>query len=434
MSRLSELSGTVVSASVFTQNGASVSFISSGNSTAAAAQNYVQVGSVQTFPTSSNPTASFASFPDDNTMFATAHYSGSSYTVSLQVYYDTQPPSNTFTLGATIPCPFLTPGTIKLVTAVNSKGGVVAVVGNPNDNSIDDDNGSFCIFTRPSSTSMAWTLVQATRAGTAQLLGQDVAVSADGSVIAVGAPATNAFEGAVLVYEYSAEFSSYLNVAELVGTGAVGAAGQGFAVQISSDGKTIVSGGPADGVQSGALWTFRNVNGTWSQVGVKVVPAALIPAGAHFGSSLALSADAKTLAVAAAANTLVLNTGCVVLFTFVNGAWKEGETVYPLAASGNTETPLLNPVKLNQNGDVLCFGVGNNNGTQGGTFIYNLSRTTGLWVGNGVARIGTGASISVPGGVTQTCAAFSPDGSRLLIMTVNSRDNVTDPAYFWIFI
>jgi len=140
-----------------------------------------------------------------------------------------------------------------------------------------------------------------------------------------------------------------------------------------------------------------------------------------------------TMAVTAPFNTLVLNTGCVVVYNFVDGAWQQGETIYPLAASGNVNPPTLSPVWLNQTGDILSFSVGNNNDTQGATFVYNVSLETGLWVGNGVARIGTGAPIPVPGNETQGLGAMSPDGSLMLVFAFSNIPANNDPTYFWVF-
>jgi len=434
MSRLSELSKNVVQANVFTFNGAPVS--SASSFTYPLANNYVQVGDAQTLAGNSVLSYMQAAFSGDNSLFAIAKTTNAAYdATSFLVYRDTSPPTKTFSLVANIPIPYATPGTTRLVTTVNANGGLVAVVGNNTDSSLGLSNGSFNIFTRPSTASNAWTLAKTARSNVpSQQVGAAVAISADGSVIAIGAPGTNTDAGAVFVYTYNAVLNTLVFQTQLVGTGAIGAASQGFAVQISSDGKTIVSSGVTDNGGVGAIWTFtQNSNGTWSQVGSKVVPTGLYPVNAAVGLSLALSGDATTMAVAVPFNTLVLNTGCVVVYNFVDGAWKQGETIYPLAASGNVNPPTLAPVWLNQSGDILSFSLGNNNDTQGATFVYNVSPETGLWVGNGVARIGTGAPIPVPGNETQGLAAMSPDGSLLLVLAFSTIPANNDPTYFWVF-
>ena len=430
MSRLSELARTVVSANVFTLDGVPVNTTSSGKTTAR--NNYVQVGDAQTL-TGSFVTSSSSSFSADNSMFAVATTTDAAGTaVQFQVYYDTTPPTNTFSPGTTIAIPL--PANI-LFTAVSSSGGLVAVVGNPYDSSIGVNNGSFYVFTRPSTSSKTWTLLAPpVRSSTlGQQLGSAVAISANGSVIAVGASGNNAGEGAVLVYSYNAATNTLTPQAQLVGTGATAPAGQGGAVQMSSDGNTIVSGGQNDNVGTGAVWTFSKSGATWAQVGSKVVPTGLQTTGAAAGQSLALSADGLTMAVGVNYNYLVvMNTGCVVMYNFVSGAWVQGQTIYPLAASGNATKANLGPVLLSAAGDTLSFGVVNNNNDHGATFIYNLA-PSGLWVNNGVARIGTGETLATPANSSQVCGAMSPDGSLLLVSTYSLVLNNTDSTWFWIF-
>lgn len=434
MSRLSEISRNIVRADVFTLNGVPTRSASSSSAYPLATSNYVQVGDAQTLEGDSVLFGIQASFSANNSMFAVAKTTNAAYdATAFLVYQDTSPPTNTFSAVANIPIPYATPGTTRLVTAVNSNGGRVAVVGNSTDSSIGLSSGSFTIFTRPTVTSTAWTLAQSVRSETVdQNLGTAVAISADGSVVAVGAPGTNQATGAVLVYAYDAALNTLILQAELVGMGAVGAAAQGFAVQISSDGNTIVSGGFNDNNYTGAVWTFSrsSSSGPWTQVGSKIVPRNA-DANSRAGAFVALSGDAATMAVAVPAARFVLNTGAVVMYKFVNGAWKQGETIFPLAASGNTSAPSLAPVWLNQAGDTLCFSVGNNNDGQGGTFVYNVSPETGLWVNNGVARIGTGA-LNSPN-ETQGVGAMSPDGSLVLVGTFSTIPNNNDPTYFWIF-
>src|SRR2546423_153102 len=67
-------------------------------------------------------------------------------------------------------------------------------------------------------------------------------------------------------------FSSELALAQfsqqgpkLVGTGAVGTAGQGRSVALSSDGNTAIVGGPNDNNNTGAAWVYTRSGGVWTQ-------------------------------------------------------------------------------------------------------------------------------------------------------------------------
>src|SRR5260221_1148007 len=58
---------------------------------------------------------------------------------------------------------------------------------------------------------------------------------------------------------------------KLVGTGATGAAMQGQAVSLSSDGNTAIVGGPNDNTGVGAGWIWTRSGTTWTQQGSKLV-------------------------------------------------------------------------------------------------------------------------------------------------------------------
>src|ERR1019366_7166343 len=81
---------------------------------------------------------------------------------------------------------------------------------------------------------------------------------------------------------------------KLVGTGAVGNAGQGVSVSLSADGNTAIVGGPGPPV--GAAWVWTRSGGVWTQQGGKLVAsdASVMPV---LGSSVSLSADGNTAIV-----------------------------------------------------------------------------------------------------------------------------------------
>ena len=85
--------------------------------------------------------------------------------------------------------------------------------------------------------------------GSAQALnsaqGSSVALSADGNTMMVGGRGDNLNQGAVWVFTRSGGVWTQQG-AKLIGTGNVGAAQQGWAVALSSDGNTAIVGGLAD--------------------------------------------------------------------------------------------------------------------------------------------------------------------------------------------
>ena len=100
--------------------------------------------------------------------------------------------------------------------------------------------------------------------------GQSVALSADGNTAIVGGSGDNSLAGAAWVFTRTSGVWSQQG-SKLVGTGAVGNAGQGYSVALSADGNTAIVGGPDDDSRAGASWVFTRTNGVWSQQGSKLV-------------------------------------------------------------------------------------------------------------------------------------------------------------------
>src|SRR6266853_154894 len=85
---------------------------------------------------------------------------------------------------------------------------------------------------------------------------------------------------------------------KLVGTGAIGTAGQGSSVALSADGNTLPVGGPTDNESSsnhiGAVWVFARSGGIWTQQGPKLVGTGVNAGNSRQGAAVALSSDGNT--------------------------------------------------------------------------------------------------------------------------------------------
>jgi hypothetical protein len=172
-----------------------------------------------------------------------------------------------------------------------SADGNTAIVGGPSDNS---GAGAAWVFTRSNGV---WTqqgnkLVGTDAVGNAEQ-GSSVALSADGNTAIVGGFNDNS--GAVWVFTRSGGIWSQQGD-KLVGTGAVGAAGQGYSVALSADGNTAIVGGSLDTTQIGAAWVFTRSNGVWTQQGNKLVGTGAV-GNSRQGTSVSLSADGNTAIV-----------------------------------------------------------------------------------------------------------------------------------------
>jgi len=195
-----------------------------------------------------------------------------------------------------------------------------------------------------------------------------------------------------LVYSFNATTNALTLVATLTGTGAVGAAYQGIALALSGDGTTLAVGGLLDNAYTGAVWMFKNTGGAWAQVGEKLVPFNTAPAS-QIGASVALSHDGTVLAMTAPVNTLHGDAGSVFTYSLVDGAWMQGQTIYPLGGANiGLTSGKYQLVKLSTDGNVLMFDISANQGGQGGVYVYKR-QSDGLWVQNGNIRVATGAPI-----------------------------------------
>jgi len=107
----------------------------------------------------------------------------------------------------------------------------------------------------------------------------------------VGGRGDNGDAGAVWVFTRSNDVWTQQGN-KLVGTGAVGTANQGVSVALSADGNTALVGGPGDG-DAGAVWVFTHSNDVWTQLGDQLVSTGAVGV-AEQGWSVTLSADGNT--------------------------------------------------------------------------------------------------------------------------------------------
>ena len=183
-------------------------------------------------------------------------------------------------------------------SVVLSADGNTAIVGGPVDNS---NTGAAWVYTRSGGV---WTqldnkLIGAGAVGNARQ-GASVALSADGSTAIVGGPFDNLNTGAAWVYACSGTGWG----TKLVGTGAVGNARQGVSVALSGDGSTAIVGGVEDKSYSGAAWVYSRSGTVWTQQANKLVGTDAIGSAGQ-GHSVALSADGNTAIVGGLADNRV---------------------------------------------------------------------------------------------------------------------------------
>jgi len=98
----------------------------------------------------------------------------------------------------------------------------------------------------------------------------------------------------------------------------------GWVVALSSDGSTLAIGAPFNdggGINSGHVRIYKNVSGLWTQIGADLNGDAKDD---HFGYSVDISNDGNTVAIGARYNSrLSHHRGHVKIFELVKGSWKQ---------------------------------------------------------------------------------------------------------------
>jgi hypothetical protein len=169
--------------------------------------------------------------------------------------------------------------------------------------------------------------------------------------------------GAAWVFTRSA--GVWTQQTKLVGTGAIGNAFQGDAVSLSADGHTAIVGGLNDNDLLGAAWVFTRSGGLWTQQAKLVGTGAIGLAGQ--GRSVSLSADGNTAIVGGLYDDGA--TGAAWVFTRSAGVWAQQAKLIGTGAIGNADQGVS--VALSSNGTAIAGGYFDNNET-GAAWMYVL--------------------------------------------------------------
>lgn len=280
--------------------GASVALSADGNTLAVGASGEASaVGGVNTSGT------------DDSAAWAGAAYvfvrSGTTWT--QQAYLKALVPEFGNYFGTSVA--LTADGNLLAIGAVREAGGSAGVGGNQYDNSAPN-TGAVYLFARASGNWSQQEYIKPSNPGIAQSFGNSVALSADGSVLAVGAHLEGtglAFQGAVYVFTRG---TSWSQTAYLKGSNTDDTDYFGSRVALSGDGTLLAVGaygedGTSAGIngsqvqsavgigENGAAYLFRLGGGSWVQQAYVKPP---VPRDyGLFARGLALSANGQLLAI-----------------------------------------------------------------------------------------------------------------------------------------
>ncbi|RUT70625.1 T9SS C-terminal target domain-containing protein [Flavobacterium cupreum] len=296
--------------------------------------------------------------------------------------------------------------------ALSSDGSILAF-GDPQNSKIADNAGSVSIFKNVEGVWISIGNIYGESKG--DFSGKSVALSDDGSIVAVGAYNKN---GAVLK---SGQVRVYQNVGgnwTQIGSEINGAASNdefGKMVVLSADGTTLAIGAPkndASGEDAGHVKVYHYNSGSWIQIGADLNGEA---AGDLSGNNLALSSDGTILAIGAPRNNgNGSDSGHVRVYYNNGGVWKQRGSDINGEEYGDYSGA---DVALSSDGQTLAIGAiyayGKNGRSSGHVRIYQ--NVGGIW-----KKMGSDIDGETAGDNSGGAVALSSNGKTLAIGAISS--------------
>ncbi|MBX2829304.1 MAG: T9SS type A sorting domain-containing protein [Flavobacteriaceae bacterium] len=238
-------------------------------------------------------------------------------------------------------------------------------------------------------------------------MGEDVSISADGSIIAVGAHAGTGLEddsGYAKVYEWDGD-SWELKGSKL--NGSVFIDHFGFKVKLNDAGDRIAVGAYGAGSpRTGVVYVYEWDGNDWQLMGT---PVSGIEDGERFGVSLAFSALGDHFIAGAPLNDTNGNdSGVARIFRWSGTNWQQMGNTIVSEGFGDVNGA---SVAMAQHGEVIAIGA------PGNSTIFNESGRVRIFQWNGSAWVQMGAGISGEGSDDNSggTISLSKQGQRLAI-------------------
>jgi Flp pilus assembly pilin Flp len=311
-----------------------------------------------------------------------------------------------------------------------SRDGITVAIGAPHNDGNGTSAGHVRIYKNVSGT---WTQVGSAIDGEAagDMSGVSVSLCSDGNTVAIGAN-NNGGNGS-----YSGNVRIYKNTSGTwtqVGSDIDGEAAHdyfGYSVSLSSDGSTVAIGAVGNygnGSRSGHVRIYKNINSTWTQIGLDIDGE---EENDYSGWAVSLSSDGSIVAIGAYGNDGNGSTsGHVRIYKNVSGTWTQvGSDIDGEAASDRSGWS----VSLSSDGSTVAIGANNNGGNgsySGHVIIYK--NTSGTWtqVGSDIDgeaawdESGWSVSLSSDGG-TVAIGAYGNEGNGIHAGHVRIYKNIS---------
>lgn len=295
--------------------------------------------------------------------------------------------SDTFGLGMALSAD----GNTLAVGAPEEDSNASSINGDQNNNS-SARAGAVYVYARVNGTWSQQAYVKGSTTSAGDSFGWSIALSADGSTMAVGAVDDDPSNPSLIVsagsvYVFTRDGAAWSEQAALHGSAS--SANLGWSVALSADGNTLAAG--ARGRQYVQVYT-RTVS-IWSQQAT--LTASNADSSDLFGSAVSLSADGSTLAVGApneASNATGINgdqtnntlpgSGAVYLYTRNSATWSQ--QAYVKASNTGFGEQFGTAVSLSGDGTLLAVGAPNENSNATGIGGDQLNNT---FSGNGAVYL-----------------------------------------------
>jgi hypothetical protein len=189
--------------------------------------------------------------------------------------------------------------------------------------------------------------------------GGSVAISKDGSILAAGSRFNNLDTGHVRIYEFTP--SGWVQMGNDI-EGSNSGEQFGYSLAISDSGSRVVIGTPwkrINGNRTGQAVVYELQNGIWTILGNTIFGLDSVQ---NFGHSVSISGNGSRIAAGSPnySDSASLNKGCVDVFDFINGTWTASVSKILGATQGDE---FGTSVMLSSNGDRIIIGAPKNSGS-----------------------------------------------------------------------
>jgi len=205
----------------------------------------------------------------------------------------------------------------------------------------------------------------------------------------------------------------------------------GISVSLSSDGRTVAIGAErndGNGTDAGHTRVYKNISGTWTKIGSDIDGKA---DGERSGSSVSLSSDGSTVAIGAMlSDANGEDAGLIRVYKNISGTWKQIGSDIDGEAAGDYSG---SSVSLSSDGSIVAIGAFGNDGNGSGaghTRVYKNVSDKWTQIGSDIDGEAAGdnsgyVSLSSDGSVL-AISARSNDGNGIDAGHVRVYKNISD--------